>query len=96
MESKRELIKGSVRPPEQKKRALSYTQAPASKDEVSVRRNNEKDIPGNLRDIFFPDEFLKVTDACVKSQSSHLERFPSHSWTHRSFNVGSRQRSNGR
>jgi hypothetical protein len=65
MESKRELIKGSLRPPERKARALSYTQAPASKDEISVRRNKEEDIPGKLGYILFPRRVLIITHACV-------------------------------
>jgi hypothetical protein len=51
MESKRELVKGHLRPPPSKAKTLSYTQAPASKDEVSVRRNKEKDILGKMRYI---------------------------------------------
>ena len=58
MESKRELIKGSLRPPERKAKALSYTQAPASKKEISVRRNKEEDIPGTLGIYYFPSELL--------------------------------------
>ncbi|KAG0651860.1 hypothetical protein D0Z07_0808 [Hyphodiscus hymeniophilus] len=44
MESNRELIKGPLRPPPRETNALSYTQAPASKDMISVRNGKEKAI----------------------------------------------------
>jgi hypothetical protein len=46
MASKRSLIKGPLRPPERDTKALSYTQAPVSKDEVTVRDAKEKAIEG--------------------------------------------------
>ena len=46
MAPKRELIKGPLRLPEPQLRATSYTQKPASKDEVSVRTGKEPQIPG--------------------------------------------------
>jgi hypothetical protein len=49
MELKRELIKGPLRPPERKTKAQSYTQAPASKDEISVRDSKEKRIKGEIK-----------------------------------------------
>ncbi|PMD61469.1 uncharacterized protein K444DRAFT_371198 [Hyaloscypha bicolor E] len=45
MAPKRELLKGPVCLPEPQLRATSYTQKPASKDEVSVRTGKEPDIP---------------------------------------------------
>ena len=39
-------MKGPLRPPEPQLRSTSYTQKPASKDEVSVRTGREPDIPG--------------------------------------------------
>jgi hypothetical protein len=46
MAPKRELIKGPLRPPQPQPRNQSYTQKPASKDEVSVRTGKEPQIPG--------------------------------------------------
>jgi len=45
MAPRRELIKGPLRPPQPQPRNQSYTQKPASKDEVSVRTGKEKEIP---------------------------------------------------
>ena len=49
MESRRELIKGPIRPPERKTKALSCTQAPASKDEISVRNKEGKGREGEVK-----------------------------------------------
>jgi hypothetical protein len=57
MESKRDLIKG-FQPP-RKANSLSYTEAPISKDEVTVRQKNEKDIPGKSR-VLLSDLYLVV------------------------------------
>jgi hypothetical protein len=51
MESKKELIKGPLRPPEKKTKAISYTQAPASRDEVSVRKTQTKEIKGGTKTV---------------------------------------------
>jgi hypothetical protein len=47
MAPKRELLKGPVCLPKPQLRATSYTQKPASKDEISVRTGKEPDVPGN-------------------------------------------------
>ncbi|KAH6669257.1 hypothetical protein B0J14DRAFT_657353 [Halenospora varia] len=42
---KRKLIKGPLRPPKPQSNAVSQTQKRASKDEVSIRKRDDKDIP---------------------------------------------------
>jgi len=46
MAPKKELLKGPLRPPEAQLRPTSYTQKPASRNEVSVRTRKEAEIPG--------------------------------------------------
>jgi hypothetical protein len=46
MAPKRELVKGPLRPPQPQPRSQSYTQKPASKDEVSVRTGKEREVRG--------------------------------------------------
>jgi hypothetical protein len=46
MAPKKEPLKGPLRPPEAQLRPTSYTQKPASRNEVSVRRGKEAEIPG--------------------------------------------------
>lgn len=65
MESKRALIKSSLRPPERKAKVFSYTQPPASKDEISVRKNMDKAIPGREGTDSVQNKALQVTDACI-------------------------------
>lgn len=46
MTTTRELIKGPPKPPPHNPSPRSYTQAPPSKDEITIRKKNEKPIPG--------------------------------------------------
>jgi len=44
-----ELVKGPLRPPKPDPLKVSYTQPPASKDEVSVKVGNKGKIPGDSK-----------------------------------------------
>jgi hypothetical protein len=46
MAPKHELVKGPLRPPKPNPLKVSYTQPPASKDEVSVKTRSKEKIPG--------------------------------------------------
>jgi hypothetical protein len=62
MAPRHELIKGPLRPPKPDLLKVSYTQPPASKDEVSVKVWNKGKIPGesefanNLSAVEFPSQ----------------------------------------
>jgi hypothetical protein len=92
MEMKRDLIKASLCTPERKPCPLSYTQAPTSKDDVSVKRTKGKDIQGKRILEFIQDCIPTYTS--TQSRNSHLERFHSHFSTHPSFTVESKLKSN--
>ena len=67
MESGRNLIKGPLRPPDKRTKATSYTQAPTSKNEISVRNKKEKGIQGQTEDCETP-----VNSFCSIRSSTYL------------------------
>ncbi|PMD20896.1 hypothetical protein NA56DRAFT_704133 [Hyaloscypha hepaticicola] len=58
MAPKKELLKGPLRPPEAQLRPTSYTQKPASKNEVSVRTGKEAKISVTEFSFQTPKPFL--------------------------------------
>lgn len=65
MAPKRKLLRGLLRPPQPQLRTSSYTQKPASKNEVSVRTEKEPDIPGKCIHLH----------VCVLTNSSRVIEF---------------------
>ena len=65
MAPKKELLKGPLRPPEAQLRPTSYTQKPASKNEVSVRTGKEAEISGRRRH----------SHVCILSYSAAVTEF---------------------
>jgi hypothetical protein len=72
MAPKRELIKGPLRPPQPQPRNQSYTQKPASKDEISVRTGKEKEIPG--KSILFACSNSQLTRPSAVEFSSQIPK----------------------
>jgi len=65
---KRDLIKGPLRAPPLNSWNPSRTQAPASKDDIAVRRGKEKEIPGQTSIGSQEDSLL--TSSIVREFSS--------------------------
>lgn len=57
---KRDLIKGPLRPPKWDPSNRSYTQLPASKDEVSIR------APGEQKEITGSNDFFVIHITCLR------------------------------
>lgn len=91
MAPKRELLKGPLRFPEPQLRATSYTQKPASKDEVSVRTGKEPEIPGNCIRSYV----CILTYALYQSSTSPF-KLRSPFWIHRLCNVESKRKNCGK
>lgn len=91
MAPKRELFKGPLRPPPPQLHRQSYTQEPASKEEISVRTGKENEILGkwiHYRSYIVTNSILKLSNSLSRSQSP--------SWIHPSCSAESKRTSYGK
>lgn len=73
MAARRELFKGPIRPLKPQPTKLSYTQAPASKGEIWVKRGKLKEVPGKIISL---DQFTRLITILVTEFSSQAFRAP--------------------